>query len=151
MRHRQPELHFEASADPGLGDAKLDPAMLRVVEMDYEGDDDRSTARIPAPARTAPTGTAALRQRQARALPPSRIAFRRSSRGRSRSAAPVSVPIVARNCAVADAWATVFMVLGADKGVSVVRKCGLDAVFRLRDDDDLVRGVGSEPLFLNDQ
>ncbi len=60
MRHRQPELHFEASADPGLGDAKLDPAMLRVVEMDYEGDDDRSAARIPAPARTAPAGTAAL-------------------------------------------------------------------------------------------
>lgn len=149
MRHRQPELHFEASADPSLGDAKLDPR--RVGNRDRILDRAIAKRGFHQISANDEDPDAALRQRQARALPPSRIAFRRSSRGRSKSAAPVSVPIVARNCAVADAWTTAFMVLGADKGVSVVRKCGLDAVFRLRDDDDLVRGVGSEPLFLNDQ
>jgi thiamine biosynthesis lipoprotein len=52
-----------------------------------------------------------------------------------------------RTCAEADAWATALMVLGPDRGAALARRCGLDALFLLRDDDASARGVGVGRLF----
>lgn len=52
-----------------------------------------------------------------------------------------------RTAREADAWATVLMVLGPDKGATLARQSGLDALFLLRDDDASARGVGVGRLF----
>ena len=58
-----------------------------------------------------------------------------------------SVTVVARTGAETDAWATALMVLGPDKGATLTRQTGLDALFLLRDDDASLRGVGVGGLF----
>ena len=68
-------------------------------------------------------------------------------RGAPLIASPASVTVVARTCAEADAWATALMVLGPDKGATLARRSGLDALFLLRDDDASARGVGVGQLF----
>ncbi|MCT4334584.1 FAD:protein FMN transferase [Paracoccus sp. YLB-12] len=68
-------------------------------------------------------------------------------RGAPLIASPASVTVVARTCAEADAWATALMVLGPDKGATLARRSGLDALFLLRDDDASARGVGVGRLF----
>ena len=68
-------------------------------------------------------------------------------RGAPLIASPASVTVVARTCAEADAWATTLMVLGPDKGATLARRSGLDALFLLRDDDASARGVGVGQLF----
>ena len=68
-------------------------------------------------------------------------------RGAPLIASPASVTVVARSCAEADAWATVLMVLGLDKGAKLARKQGLDALFLLRDDGGGARGVRVGRLF----
>jgi thiamine biosynthesis lipoprotein len=68
-------------------------------------------------------------------------------RGAPLIASPASVTVVARTCAEADAWATALMVLGPDRGATLARRSGLDALFLLRDDDASARGVGVGRLF----
>lgn len=68
-------------------------------------------------------------------------------RGAPLIASPASVTVVARTCAEADAWATALMVLGPDKGATLARRSGLDALFLLRDDDASARVVGVGRLF----
>jgi thiamine biosynthesis lipoprotein len=68
-------------------------------------------------------------------------------RGAPLTASPASVTVVARTCAEADAWATALMVLGPDKGATLARRSGIDALFLLRDDDASARGVGVGRLF----
>ncbi|PCD76704.1 FAD:protein FMN transferase [Pseudothioclava arenosa] len=68
-------------------------------------------------------------------------------RGAPLIASPASVTVVARTCAEADAWATALMVLGPDKGATLARRSGLDALFLLRDDTASARGVGVGRLF----
>ncbi|QYX57583.1 FAD:protein FMN transferase [Roseovarius sp. SCSIO 43702] len=62
-------------------------------------------------------------------------------------APPASVTVLARTCAEADAWATALMVLGADAGAALARRCGLDALFLLRDGDRSRRAVGVGGFF----
>jgi thiamine biosynthesis lipoprotein len=68
-------------------------------------------------------------------------------RGAPLIASPASVTVVARTCAEADAWATALMVLGPERGATLARQSGLDALFLLRDDDASARGVGVGRLF----
>jgi thiamine biosynthesis lipoprotein len=68
-------------------------------------------------------------------------------RGAPLIASPASVTVVARTCAEADAWATVLMVLGPDRGAALARRSGLDALFLLRDDDASARGLAVGQLF----
>lgn len=68
-------------------------------------------------------------------------------RGAPLSTSPASVTVVARSCAEADAWATVFMVLGPDKGSALAEKRGLDVLFQMREDGTRGRGVGIGRLF----
>ncbi|MCB1334261.1 MAG: FAD:protein FMN transferase [Roseivivax sp.] len=68
-------------------------------------------------------------------------------RGAPLIASPASVTVVARTCAEADAWATALMVLGPEKGATLARQSGLDALFLLRNDDSSARGVGVGRLF----
>ena len=68
-------------------------------------------------------------------------------RGAPILASPASVTVVARSCAEADAWATALMVLGPDRGATLARKRGLDALFVLRNDDGSARGAGVGRLF----
>jgi thiamine biosynthesis lipoprotein len=72
------------------------------------------------------------------------------SRGAPILASPTSVTVVARTCAQADAWATAFMVLGAEAGADLARQRGLDALFLLRDDEAGVQSVGIGRLFSNE-
>lgn len=44
-----------------------------------------------------------------------------------------SVTVLAPTCMIADAWATAFMVMGADRGLKAARAHGLDAIFVLQD------------------
>ncbi len=71
-------------------------------------------------------------------------------RGAPLVGSPASVTVVARTCAEADAWATALMVLGVEKGRHLAERCGLDALFLLRDDDGSARGVGVGRLFSGD-
>ncbi|CUH67456.1 Thiamine biosynthesis lipoprotein ApbE precursor [Thalassovita gelatinovora] len=68
-------------------------------------------------------------------------------RGAPMLSSPASVTVVARSCAEADAWATALMVLGPDRGATLARKSGLDALFLLREDDGSIRGAGVGRLF----
>lgn len=54
-------------------------------------------------------------------------------RGAPLADAPASVTVVAGSCAAADAWATAFMVLGAEAGLARARGLGIDALFLLRE------------------
>jgi thiamine biosynthesis lipoprotein len=47
----------------------------------------------------------------------------------------VSVSVLNENCAVADAWATAFMVLGAEKGLDIANRLGLKAYFLVKTDE----------------
>lgn len=71
-------------------------------------------------------------------------------RGAPLVGSPASVTVVARTCAEADAWATALMVLGVEKGRQMAERCGLDALFLLRNDDGSARGVGVGRLFSDD-
>lgn len=70
-------------------------------------------------------------------------------RGAPLIASPASVTVVARTCAEADAWATALMVLGPDKGATLARHSGLDALFLVRVSDEDIGGVGVGKLFRN--
>ncbi|WP_347309689.1 FAD:protein FMN transferase [Defluviimonas sp. SAOS-178_SWC] len=72
------------------------------------------------------------------------------ARGAPLSAPPASVTVVARTCAEADGWATAFMVLGPERGATLARKSGLDALFLLRDEDGSASGVRVGRLFAED-
>jgi thiamine biosynthesis lipoprotein len=72
-------------------------------------------------------------------------------RGAPLIASPASVTVVARTCAEADAWATALMVLGPDKGATLARQRGLDALFLLRGHAGQSRAVGVGRLFSQDQ
>ena len=63
--------------------------------------------------------------------------------------APASVTVLAPTCAAADAWATVLMVLGPDKGGELARKVGIDALFLLRGEGDDIRARGIGQVFGN--
>ncbi|HTN62812.1 MAG TPA: FAD:protein FMN transferase [Devosia sp.] len=55
-----------------------------------------------------------------------------------------AVTVTAEHCAVADAWATALMVLGAVQGPEMARQYGLDALFTVRRGDALTEiGVGA--------
>jgi thiamine biosynthesis lipoprotein len=69
------------------------------------------------------------------------------ARGAPLLASPASVTVVARSCAEADAWATALMVLGPERGASLARGRGLDALFLLRKDGGGTRSVGVGQLF----
>jgi FAD:protein FMN transferase len=69
------------------------------------------------------------------------------ARGAPLIASPASVTVVARTCAEADAWATALMVLGPERGASLSRQAGIDALFLMREDDGGVRSLGTGPLF----
>jgi FAD:protein FMN transferase len=69
------------------------------------------------------------------------------TRGGPLIASPASVTVIASSCAEADAWATAFMVLGAERGAALARRRGLDALFLLRDNDGSARSVGVGRLF----
>jgi FAD:protein FMN transferase len=69
------------------------------------------------------------------------------TRGAPLNAAPASVTVVARTCAEADAWATAVMVLGPDRGATLARRRGLDALFLLRDHNGDARSLGVGQLF----
>ena len=69
------------------------------------------------------------------------------NRGAPILSSPAAVTVVAQSCAEADAWATALMVLGPDEGVKFARKRGLDALFLLRDDNGIARGMGVGGLF----
>lgn len=60
---------------------------------------------------------------------------------------PASVTVVARNCALADAWATALMVLGAQGGTILAQEQGLDALFLVRDEPAGLRGIPVGSLF----
>lgn len=60
---------------------------------------------------------------------------------------PASVTVVARTCALADAWATALMVAGPETGAQLAASHGLDALFLLRNDTGKVRPFGIGPLF----
>jgi thiamine biosynthesis lipoprotein len=54
-----------------------------------------------------------------------------------------SVTVLAGNCMEADAWATALMVMGEEAGPEFARARGLDALFIIREEGDLVeRAVG---------
>jgi thiamine biosynthesis lipoprotein len=69
------------------------------------------------------------------------------ARGAPLLASPASVTVMARTCAEADAWATALTVLGPDRGASLAREQGLDALFHLRKDDGGIRTLGIGRLF----
>jgi len=69
------------------------------------------------------------------------------NRGAPLLASPASVTVVARSCAQADAWATALMVLGSDRGATLARKLGINALFLLRDSDGSARGIEVGRLF----
>lgn len=46
---------------------------------------------------------------------------------------PASVSVMAKDCMTADAWATVYMVLGLDAGMETARKTGMSVLFLQRD------------------
>jgi len=66
----------------------------------------------------------------------------------SRKSAPVnnavaSVTVLARTCMQADAWATALLVAGADEGLAMAQRMGLDVLFLLRRAEGLVEvGIG---------
>lgn len=66
-------------------------------------------------------------------------------RGAPLTAPPASVSVVAQSCAAADAWATALMVLGQEKGPRLARQLDLQALFLVRDGDNIVstRRTGS--------
>jgi len=68
-------------------------------------------------------------------------------RGAPLLTSPASVTVVARTCALADAWATALMVLGADEGAAMAQVQGLDALFLLRDGKESYRAVPVGGLF----
>ncbi len=68
------------------------------------------------------------------------------AKGAPLSASPASVTVVARTCAEADAWATVLMVLGPDKGAEMARSQHLDALFLMRTPSGIDQ-IGVGPLF----
>lgn len=72
-------------------------------------------------------------------------------RGAPLPAAPASVTIVARSCAEADAWATALMVLGWKDGSALAERIGLNALFLLRDGDQLLRSQSVGQLFRSRQ
>lgn len=67
-------------------------------------------------------------------------------RGAPLASSPASVTVVAQSCAEADGWATALMVLGAEKGIALARRHGLNALFLLRD-GPCVEALGTGPLF----
>ncbi len=68
-------------------------------------------------------------------------------RGAPLVSSPASVTVVAQSCAEADAWATALMVLGPDRGATLARQRGLDALFLLRGADGNTRSAGVGSLF----
>ena len=48
-----------------------------------------------------------------------------------------AVTVVAGSCMLADAWATALMVLGEVEGPRLAQERGMDALFVLRDGDEL--------------
>lgn len=68
-------------------------------------------------------------------------------RGAPLLASPASVTVVAPGCAMADAWATALMVLGAEAGARLARQIGLDALILTRDDAGGVQSLAAGRLF----
>lgn len=68
-------------------------------------------------------------------------------RGAPLAASPASVTVVAENCAAADAWATALMVLGPTRGAAVAERCGIDALFLLRDGEGRLQTLPVGRLF----
>jgi len=62
-------------------------------------------------------------------------------------APPASVTVIAKTCAMADAWATALMVAGPDAGPELARQHGLDALFLMRNDTGGVHGIKVGRLF----
>ena len=57
--------------------------------------------------------------------------------------AVTSVTVLARDCMSADAWATALLVTGAEEGLALAQRHGLEALFLLRRDGGLVElGLG---------
>lgn len=50
----------------------------------------------------------------------------------------VSVSVLHKDCAVADAWATALMVLGDEKGLDIANRTGLKAYFLVKKDKDFI-------------
>ena len=69
-------------------------------------------------------------------------------RGAPLPASPASVTVVAQTCAEADAWATALMVAGEDEGCGLAHRYGLEALFLLREAND-IRSCGAGRLFGN--
>lgn len=64
-------------------------------------------------------------------------------RGAPVNNAVASVTVLARSCMLADAWATALLVGGADEGLAMAQRMGLDALFLVRGPHGLVQvGLG---------
>lgn len=63
------------------------------------------------------------------------------ARGRPLADSPASATVIARDCMIADAWATAMMVLGEDRGLDLARTYGLSVLF-LRHGNDQQTGCG---------
>ncbi len=50
----------------------------------------------------------------------------------------ISVSVIAKDCAIADAWATAFMSIGAEKSLELAKKEGLKAYFLVKENDKIV-------------
>jgi len=61
-----------------------------------------------------------------------------------------SVSVISGRCMTADAWATALMVMGADAGPCVARAKGINALFLIREGDQ-IRQVSAGPIFGGDQ
>ena len=68
-------------------------------------------------------------------------------RGAPLAASPASVTVVARTCAEADAWATALMVLGADQGIAMAERLGINALFLMRGEGNSISARAAGTLF----
>lgn len=66
--------------------------------------------------------------------------------GRPVEHAVASVTVIAEDCMTADAWATALNVLGADAGMELAQRLGIDALMMVRDDDGGLTTLGSGSL-----
>ena len=54
---------------------------------------------------------------------------------------PASVSVIAKDCMAADAWATVYMVLGLDAGVETANRTGMSVLFLQRNGSAMGTGI----------
>lgn len=132
----------------GIGDALVGiDGEMRALGLRPDGDAWTIAVEAPDPARRAPHSILALQDAAVATSGDYRhrveVQGRHLShtmdprRGAPLLASPVSVTVVARTCAEADAWATALMVTGSLEGERLARKRNLSALFIEREGDHL--------------